>query len=412
MRRSNLQKDLEAGEFVAGVFTPVGADFESPGVLTWKPGPGAQLHLTNVDDAWPPDFSARFTVHGRLHEYPEPVTLMDSRVTRKLAFEQPALVAAQTLAIGAHTDQDERWPVANYSPSGLHEWYPETGLSPGDVDDDMHAECVLWTRPDSVSIPVPGAEIQLNPGAYRSWGFRPSWHIDTTMKFTVRPEEPLTLREYWARFRSPLLGFVIFASDRPDDLAWESFYNPDLKREIVVLHDNHRSYDRDWRPNDGHFLFKAVDVHSEAEVIAKWFEVWRASEPSLGLYVETMQEDRHYSPSRFLTLFTAAEAYWKSTKRAGERSSGIDALAQRADLPVAVTGANKENRRRMGELRRYHAHLKPKPKLTPEEIGEGTFDSTRRLHALMQACLLRELGLDTDRIESLMTLHYQSWPVP
>jgi len=33
-------------------------------------------------------------------------------------------------------------------------------------------------------------------------------------------------------------------------------------------------------------------------------------------------------------------------------------------------------------------------------------------NGLMQACLLRDVGLDTDRAEELMTLDYQSWPVP
>ncbi len=62
-------------------------------------------------------------------------------------------------------------------------------------------------------------------------------------------------------------------------------------------------------------------------------------------------------------------------------------------------------------LRKYHGHLGDQ-ELTPGEIAYGTFDSTRRLYVLMQACLLRELGLETERIEKLIQLHYRSWPVP
>jgi hypothetical protein len=130
------------------------------------------------------------------------------------------------------------------------------------------------------------------------------------------------------------------------------------------------------------------------------------------VYVETMQDGQQYSPSRFLTLFTAAEGYWKGTKRADEKNWGIDALAERAAVTDDVTGANKDARSLIGRLREYHAHLLPAPKLTTEEIGHGTFESTRRLHALTQACLLREIGLDTERITELMNLHYRSWPVP
>jgi hypothetical protein len=262
-----------------------------------------------------------------------------------------------------------------------------------------------------VSIRIPGAQIELNPGADWSWGFGPSWRIDTTLKFTVRPDEPLTIDEYWPRFRSPLLGFVVFASDRPDDVVWESFYNPESQRQIVVMRAGRRSFDREWRPNDGHFLFKAEDIDSEVDVIQRWLAVWRASEPSLGLYVETIQEDRQYSPSRFLTLFTAAEGYWKGTKKAGEKKWGIDALAARSALSAEITGAGKDARSLIGRLRNYHAHLKPAPELTPEEIADGTFESTRRLHALMQACLLGEIGVETDRIKELIELHYRSWPI-
>jgi hypothetical protein len=412
MRRSKLQEALEAGESIAGVFAPVTAGFETPAVLTWTPERGALLQLTSLDDAWPQDFDAHFTVHGSLHEYPEPVTLMDSRVTRKLTFEQPARVAAQTLAIGTHTDQDELWPVANYSPSGLHEWYPETGLSIDHPDEDFHRPRVLWTPPRPVTIPVPGGEIQLNPGADWSWGFGPSWHIDTTMKFTVRPEQPLTLREYWQRFRSPLLGFVVFASDRPDDLTWESFYNPDLKRQIIVLRDDHHSYNREWRPNDGHFLFKAADLDNKIEALQRWLAVWRKSEPSLALFIDTIQQGNHFTPSRFLTLYTAAEGYWKSTKRDHEKQWGIDALQQRAGVDERVTHADKQARALIGAARDYQAHLRLPGHLTAKQVDNGTFDSTRRLHAVLQACLLREIGIETDQIEDLMALHYRSWPVP
>lgn len=381
-------------------------------MLSWEPGPGAQLHLTRLDDAWPQGFDARFTVHGWLHGYPEPVTLMDSRVTRKLAFERPARIAAQTLAIGVHTDQDERWPVANYSPSGLHEWYPETGLSMDHPDEDVHRPRVTWTPTGPVAIPLPDGEIQINPGADWSWGFGPGWRIDTTMKFTVRPEQPLTLREYWPRFRSPLLGFVIFASDRPDDLAWESFYNPDLNREIVVLRDDHRSYNRDWRPNDGHFLFKAENLDSETEAIAKWFAVWRTSEPSLALFIDTIQQGNHFSPSRFLTLYTAAEGYWKSTKRDHEKQWGIDALQQRAGVNESVTHANKQARALIGAARDYQAHLRLPGHLSAQEVASGTFDSTRRLHVVLQGCLLGEIGIETPRIAKLIELYYRSWPIP
>ena len=37
--------------------------------------------------------------------------------------------------------------------------------------------------------------------------------------------------------------------------------------------------------------------------------------------------------------------------------------------------------------------------------------STRRASALMQACLLRELGFTRSEAEGMLTKHYISWPL-
>jgi len=49
---------------------------------------------------------------------------------------------------------------------------------------------------------------------------------------------------------------------------------------------------------------------------------------------------------------------------------------------------------------------------SPDEIVSQTYQSTRRLHALLQACLLREVGIDTSNVERLLKQHYRSWPIP
>jgi hypothetical protein len=231
------------------------------------------------------------------------------------------------------------------------------------------------------------------------------------MKFSVRPDEPLTIEDHWRQYGNPLLGFVIFASDRPDDLRWESFYNPEAKRQIVLLRSDRKSFEREWRPIPGHFLFRAEDV-ANGEAIRRWLAAWRLSEPSLGLYCETIQQDSTYSPPRFLTLYTAAEGYWKGTKKPGEKKWNINALEKRAGIDPAVSKADKKARRLIGALRDYHAHLTLPGSLTTEEIAFSTYDSTRRLHVLMQACLLREIGMETAQIESLIATRYLPWPIP
>jgi hypothetical protein len=404
------QQDLEAGATLSGVFWPAGADFGTPGVLSWSDETGARLQLTVLDDPWPTDFNHLFTVHAELHGYiGSPLTLMQSRVTRKNIFNRPSLIKAQTLAFGAHTHPDERWPVANFMPYGLHEWYPETGLSIDHPDGKARLPRVTWKPPNRIKIPVPGARIALQPSADWGWGFGPGWRIDTSLRFTVRPDEALTLDEFWRQYRSPLLGFVMFASNRPDDLRRETYYNARRKRQIVVLRADRQTYDYEWRPNYGHYLFKAKDIDGEAKVIQLWIALWRQADPAFGYFGEYIKAGNTYSPDRFLTLYKAAENYWKRVT--GEPNWKLPKLRARAGIQEAVSHCDNDAIALIGRLRKYHGHLGDQ-ELTPEEIADGTFDSTRRLYVLMQACLLRELGLETERIEELIQLHYLNRPVP
>jgi hypothetical protein len=67
----------------------------------------------------------------------------------------------------------------------------------------------------------------------------------------------------------------------------------------------------------------------------------------------------------------------------------------------------------LGHCRGYYAHLDSvSRKLGPTDAEEGMFGSTRRGSALMQACLLRELGFDAAAAESILRTYYSRWPIP
>jgi hypothetical protein len=402
---------LEAGETLTGAFCPVGASFETPGILSWNSDGGAVLRLADLSDPWPRDFETRLTVHGVLHAG-ERVTLMHARVGEITALDKTSLLLSPLLALGAHTNLDDTWTWANYCPTGLHEWYPVKGFVHEHSEEDPPQPRVQMRPVDPLRIELPGAELLLQLNGVWTASHSPRFSFETTLKFSVRPEFPLTIDEHWSRYGNPLLGFVIFASDRPDDLSEETFYDPEGQRQIVVLRSDRRSYKREWRPLAGHFLFRSEDVPDEGEVIRRWVEVWRRSEPSLGLFCETIQQDTVYSPPRFLTLWTAAEGFWNATKRPDESRWNIPALVKRAGVDPAVSHVDRRARQLMGSLRSYHAHLTLPKSITTEDIALSTFDSTRRLHLLMQACLLRELGLPTPEIEALLQARYRSWPVP
>jgi hypothetical protein len=79
--KSSVQRDLESGRQVSGVFSPVGADFATPGVLSWSVDEGVSLELIDRGDPWPTDFGPSFTVHGNPYEG-DSVTILDARVRR------------------------------------------------------------------------------------------------------------------------------------------------------------------------------------------------------------------------------------------------------------------------------------------------------------------------------------------
>jgi hypothetical protein len=161
--RSALQIKLEQGRQVVGLFAPAGADFATPGVLSWSVDGGAELELVDLTHPWPTDFDGALTIHGKPRDG-EAITLLDARVRSKTFRDQTFLVGGRTLALGACVARDDRWPRAIFQPSTLHEWLPDTGLSVQRPDDTMSRLVVEWNAPETRRVIVPGGEVTLSPG--------------------------------------------------------------------------------------------------------------------------------------------------------------------------------------------------------------------------------------------------------
>ncbi len=406
-----IQTRLEAGETVTGMFAPAGADFATPGVLTWSAPGGALLELAGRDDPWPSDTETGFTVHGTPHEG-DLVTLLDCGIRRWRFHDTVSHLSSSTFAIGEHTDNAEPWAKANFRPVLLHQWLPETGLSldRGENEDDHDSFALNYNRPSRRVIEFDDDEVAIWAGADYTWAYSPDWGIKTTLTFGVTPEDALSMNGHYARFGHPLLGFCVFAADEADDLLLESYFNPSDRRRVAVLRAGRRPSRRQWRPRDERFLFRAEHVADVPGTIRRWVDVWHASSPALGLYMETIAEST-YSAPRFLTLYTAAETYYRRL-HAHRGPWSPRAFAELADLDPALTGATQNAVATIGQLRAYHAH--------GNAIGPGngddehllTFDATRRLQALFQVCVMRDIGIDTATIEERMKLHYRAWPLP
>jgi len=187
----------------------------------------------------------------------------------------------------------------------------------------------------------------------------------------VTADEPLTVEDYADRFGHPLLAFIGFAADAPEHLVRESYFNPESKLGIVVMRAGLGAELPAWRPRDERFLFRAEHLDDLPQALANWFAVWRATAPALALFYDAIAEGSRYSAPRFLTLFSAAEGYYKSIDASAPWK--IDRIAERADVAERLTGATVDALRLIGVSRNYHAHLGASGPFTPQQIVNLTF---------------------------------------
>jgi hypothetical protein len=112
--------------------------------------------------------------------------------------------------------------------------------------------------------------------------------------------------------------------------------------------------------------------------------------------------------ARFLGLYTAMEAYC----RARHGQNNFRRLREYAEVPDRVHGCSNHALALIGQTRKYLAHLSHDGKFSDNEITNNVFASTRRASALMQCCLLRELGFGHKQVERVVNSHYSNWPIP
>jgi ApeA N-terminal domain 1 len=403
------QRALEAGESLLGSFWPAGSEFATPGVLSWSTERGAELELADLTDPWPTDFASQFDVQGQLRDG-ETITMLRARVKSRTFDDKTFKLQAAALGLGAHCETDTRWQVSHYRPASLHEWLPVSGLSPPAFSPDRARLVLEWNAPPTHSAEISGGTLRLRPGADWAWSYAPSLSIDTSLTFSIEADEEMTIEDHWSQFCNPLLSFCVFAVDRPDDLIYESYFSRTRNEGVTVMRSGREGKLHDWNPTDGHYLFQAKEVEDPAAVIAAWVEAWHRTEPALGLLAEVINAGNTFTVPRFITLYTAAERYWKAT-HPGKQWSPAQ-LPKTAGIDRALTGSSKEAVSLIGASRNYHAHLEVGSRFTPERIVGETYESTRRLHALLQACLLRDLGFDVVNTERLLGQHYRHWPVP
>jgi hypothetical protein len=237
----------------------------------------------------------------------------------------------------------------------------------------------------------------------------PDLTITTAQSTVVDPSSPLPAGDLLRRFGAPLLALTSFASDKPDGITQEAYFDAEAEEGVEVWRQGRVvTQPRVWNPARG-CLFDAADLTNFGKSVMTWWELHQAVWPALDLFAEHLSYGGSYSPARLLTLHTALEGY----ARGRHGHSNFRRLRDYAGVPNSVTGCTNDALSLLGASRKYFAHIgHTGQKHSLDDVQSGVVASTRRASALMQACLLRELGFDTADVEALLTKHYANWPIP
>lgn len=403
---------LDSGSHLYGMFWPEGSDKTTAGTLQWSNDDGAEVELIAWDgsDGWPSAIDSEpFDVLGSRRDGTL-VSLRAARIRSTSLWDGLQCFRSSSVALGAHVNWAQPWTCAVYETANLFGWRNLDGLAFSFGKDQPNR--LEWEplKPDTVTL-ADGTSLSFESRMPTGALTRPQrqWSIEQRQVLRVTPPRPMTVDELRRRYAQPLRALIITSGDRPDELVSENIGDVgDPRSWFEVRNYGTTLVERKSGPGS-RFLTRADTLPSFEYAIKTWWELYETTFPALGLFASHVNDGNVYSPARFLTLFTAAETY----ARERHRNENISALASYADVPPAVTGCTRDALSLIGATRKYLAHGAHKSrKYSHAYIEDHVFESTRRLHALMQACLLRDLGLDSSAIAERLTDHYRAWPVP
>jgi ApeA N-terminal domain 1 len=406
MTTAERQQALQRGEVLRGGFWVAGTNMRAAGTLEWSYENGARLRLIGDTHGWPTDFgNFGHVIHG-IVEGADDVTLPDAGVLSTTAVGRPTMFSAMTLAWGAHVALDTKWERAVYETANLAGWVADNGLDrhlgPSGLPDG-----VVMRPPRRRELRLPRAESFLvTEHDAENLGYQSGWSVHAQQRLVVNVRRAARLDDLHDRYAVPLLCFTSFASDRPDCLIKEVVLNPGSTERAEIWRAGPRYEPEPWRPQHG-YLFWAEEVPRLSAVFTAWWRLYADSRPALGLFADHIDLGLTYSQPRFLTLYTAMEGYCRSFL--GRKDFSL--MRDHAAVDVAYHGCSKEGLKLIGASRSYVAHLTQQAVPAPDIIATLP-DSSRRAHALMQACLLRDIGFGTRQIERMLQRHHAKWPLP
>lgn len=360
------------------------------------------------DMSWPGELGGDyFTVHGVIEDG-DAITIPDAWVKTTTWGDRVKRLTGATLLLGEHVESSTRWPKAIFATANLGEWRGKTGLSgtqPNRRERPSHFR-IDWQPPETEEVAVRGARLRFFTGSEYNVGQIPTWSIETAQKVTVHRRRPCRIDVFKRDYILPLLALTAFAADRPDGVIDEIYFDPDNRKRVEVWRAGRHARPRDWHPKG--FLLRAHQLPDFALSIRRWWRLYEKVRPALGIFGDHINEGSVFSRSRLLTVHTAVSAY--SDMRHGHRR--LRKLRDYAGVPNDITGCSNDALALFGASRNYFAHLgKSQSRFSIAEMEDGALQSTRRAAALMQACLLRELGFKPRQAGELLRDHYANWPL-
>lgn len=401
--------NLKAGQVVTAMVWPTGERHVAPATLEWSFESGATVRLVEPTDQWRLPFnSGHHVVHLAVNESEE-YTMLDARVNGMSGDGRIAKLGAYTLALGAHTDGAERWPAAEYSTANLTEWFGESGIDITYPDTEDVFVRLQYKAPARREVGVAAGKLRFGPNM-KTTGSRheADWSISTWQTVWVVPNEPSEAEEISRRFAHPLRALTSFVSDRPDSVTLERLVNAELQREVLIWRVAPQMEVRPWRLISD-YLFRVADVEDFESLIQTWWALYEKIDPALGYFAQHINDGSSYSPERLVLLFAALEAHGDSH----HQTTDLKALRNHTGVAASVTGCSNAALTLLGASRGYFAHpSKYRQDRTSSDPDDGIVPSIRRASALMQSCLLRDLGFDIESTTKTLEEHYQSWPLP
>jgi hypothetical protein len=411
---------LQDGAGIPGRFTL--AELEDSddtlGMLSWSEEDGATLLLPDPPTHWGPlDLNDERDVYGLLGDNTL-VSLPAAAVRRHRdgGFVELKL-RCYRLDLGACTELSDRWGRMHFRLAHMHEWFGKTGIEGPEHDHDGNGKSesvrVCWQPPAVVEVDLDGAKLRLSVGLSAPADTSPEQEFLTHLSLGILCEEPLSASEIERLYQRPLVVFSTLVADRHDSASGVMLSEGPHEYPVKALHAGALARSREWSPGDGGYLFRAADCDDVAVLLGRWFELYGQAGLPLAVFAETLASGNSYFPGRLIQCMTGLEAYAKATIGSrGTFHKTLLALQNHYGVDPEANHCSEENLRLVAEARNYYTHLEEREGYSAETLEYAGFTCTRWATALMQSCLLRELGFSVERSSDLIAAHYMNWPLP